>query len=223
MSEPTLYYTPGTCALSCIVTLRWLEIPFQLCRVEGTLRRDPEYRSRVNAHGKVPTLRDDDFLLTENGAILPYLAAKNPSKGLLPEPGSRERARFDEWLFYFDSGYHGAYNPVFKPQLYTDDEALHDVLKKRALVNVEGAYTFIDEKLEGREFFMGDSPGILDAYFFAMSRWGPRVGVTVEGRFPNVQRHMDTLARDPGVRFALGVEAGEVVEADGAFRGHVSL
>lgn len=58
-----------------------------------------EYRS-LNSQGKVPTLLEGDLILTESGAILNYLASKNPAAGLLPDSSARERARYDELCLF---------------------------------------------------------------------------------------------------------------------------
>lgn len=60
--------------------------------------RTPDYLQK-NPMGKVPTLVDGDFALWESGAILAYLAAKKPEKGLLPtEP--RAHADVLRWMFW---------------------------------------------------------------------------------------------------------------------------
>ena len=52
----------------------------------------------LNSKEKIPVLVDDDFVLTESAAIVTYLGDKHGM--LTPEPGSRERARYDEWTSY---------------------------------------------------------------------------------------------------------------------------
>ena len=55
----------------------------------------------LNVKGKIPVLVDGDFVLTESAAIITYLAdAYGPNRGLVPAPGIRERAQYNEWLAY---------------------------------------------------------------------------------------------------------------------------
>ena len=56
-----------------------------------------EFRA-LNPKEKVPVLVDGDLVLTESAAIVTYLGDR--CGGLTPEPGSIERARYDEWLSY---------------------------------------------------------------------------------------------------------------------------
>ena len=59
----------------------------------------PEYLA-LNAGGKVPTLVDGEFVLTESGAICTYLGDRFPATGLTPQVGSRERARYNQWCYF---------------------------------------------------------------------------------------------------------------------------
>lgn len=54
----------------------------------------------LNPAGKVPTLVDDRFVLTESAAILTYLGDRFPQAGLLPPVGSHDRARYLQWAFF---------------------------------------------------------------------------------------------------------------------------
>src|SRR5947209_5312339 len=59
----------------------------------------PDYLAK-NPNGKVPTIDDDGFVLWESAAILRYLAAKRPERGLVP-PDLLEQAQLDQWLFWW--------------------------------------------------------------------------------------------------------------------------
>ena len=54
----------------------------------------------LNPGGKVPTLVEDDFVLTESGAIVAYLADKRPDVGLMPAAGTPERAKCWQWMLF---------------------------------------------------------------------------------------------------------------------------
>jgi glutathione S-transferase len=61
---------------------------------------------RLNPKRKIPVLVDGDFTLTESAAIVNYLGdtyghgAGRPGVRLVPDPGTRERARYDEACFF---------------------------------------------------------------------------------------------------------------------------
>jgi glutathione S-transferase len=57
--------------------------------------------TRLNPRQKIPVLQDGDFTLAESAAIVTYLAEKyGASTGLVPPPGTRERALYYEWCFF---------------------------------------------------------------------------------------------------------------------------
>ena len=94
------YFNP----MSRAVTTHWMlvelgveheQIVVDLMSGEG---KTPEFRS-INPMGKIPTLVDDDVVVTEVAAICAYLADKYPEKGLAPPHGSKERGKYYRYLF----------------------------------------------------------------------------------------------------------------------------
>lgn len=54
----------------------------------------------LNTSGKVPTLVDGDFALSESGAICTYIGDRFPASGLTLSVGTAERARCDQWCYF---------------------------------------------------------------------------------------------------------------------------
>jgi glutathione S-transferase len=80
-----LYYTPGACSLADHIALREAGIAFDSERVDlktKTTASGADFTA-INAKGYIPTLvLDDGAVLTENIAVLDYIAAKAPALGL---------------------------------------------------------------------------------------------------------------------------------------------
>ncbi len=57
------------------------------------------YRA-LNPQGKVPTLVDEELVLTESGAILNYIAAKSGNLDLIPSNDLQLRAKYDEACYF---------------------------------------------------------------------------------------------------------------------------
>src|SRR3546814_3750081 len=72
------------------------------------------YTTLFRSWAKVPALEIGDVILTENVAILTYIAEQVPAFGLLPVSGM-ERARALEWLVLLPSTVHVASRPIFRP------------------------------------------------------------------------------------------------------------
>jgi len=90
----TLYYSPGACSMAAHIALEEAGAQYALKLVsipKGEQLAD-EYLQNVNPRGKVPSLRTQDGILTENVAILTYIARVFPHARLLPdEPISMAR------------------------------------------------------------------------------------------------------------------------------------
>jgi len=60
----------------------------------------PEY-TRLNPSQKIPTLQDDDLVVSESAAIVNYLTTRyGAAKNLQPPADPGERARYDMWCFF---------------------------------------------------------------------------------------------------------------------------
>ncbi len=59
-----------------------------------------EFRA-LNPRGKIPVLQDGDLVLAESAAIINYLVENYaPGSGLVPRPGTPQRAFYDQWCFF---------------------------------------------------------------------------------------------------------------------------
>jgi len=199
-----LFYTPGTCALACMVSLEWLREPYRLCRVEREARSSQMYRA-INPRAHVPALRVDGRTLVEANAILAHIADRRPAAGLLPANETWERDVANQWLAYLASGFHPAFWPYFRPDRYTTDSRHEMSVKEGAERSIRRELSFVDRNLEGRDWIVGDRRTVLDVYLHSMDRWAKSI-VDMALEFPNVARHQNALQADRSVRFALAIE-----------------
>ena len=112
-----LYYLTGACSLACSIALREAGLKFELVKVDRKTKRaaDGLDYHEVNPKGYVPALTlDDGQVLTENIAILQYIADRNPAAKLAPAAGTIERYRLEEWLSFVTAELHKGYTPLFR-------------------------------------------------------------------------------------------------------------
>ena len=89
-----LFISPGACSLAPHIALRETGADFEAVKVDLAVRKTEagEDFLTVNPSGKVPALTlDSGETLTENPAILLYIADQNPACGLAPAEGSLDR------------------------------------------------------------------------------------------------------------------------------------
>jgi glutathione S-transferase len=162
-----LYYAPGACSLSPHIVARELGIPIELKKVntkDKTIEGGGDF-SKINPRGYVPALElDNGQILTEGPAIVQYLADQKPDAGLAPKWGSFERYRLLEWLNFLTSEIHKSFSPLFKPN--TPEE-----YKKIAKENLATRFDWLDKQLAGKEYLLGKSFSVADAYLFVLLGW----------------------------------------------------
>jgi glutathione S-transferase len=122
MTDITLYFAPDTCARVPMIALEETGHPFQtelIAFMRGD-HRSPEYLA-LNPKARVPTLVVDGRPLTENVAILTWLAARFPEADLLPQPqDALDRAHIISDLAFCASGLHPIVTRLRIPQYFCD-------------------------------------------------------------------------------------------------------
>ena len=196
-----LYYSNGACSLSPHIVLRESGLKFDLVRASTkthALDDGTDYYT-INPKGSVPLLElDNGERLTEGPAIVQYIADLVPAKNLAPANGTLARYRVQEWLNYITSEIHKTYSPLFRPN--TPDEfktIARDALQKK--------YEYVDGKLEGKNYLMGENFSVADAYLFVVTTWAPHVGVNLSA-FKSLSAFMDRMRARPAVQEALQAE-----------------
>ena len=202
-----LYYFPGACSLADHVVLEWIGVPYDTVRLDRGALKSPEYLA-LNPNGAVPLLVDGDFLLTQNVAILYYLAERYPQAQLLGDGTARGRAEVLRWLGFLNSDVHPAFKPIFAPQRFLPDEKLSGAIADTARGAVRTYLDRLNARLEGREWLV-DSRSIADPYLLVLLRWAIRLKIGLEG-FDRLSRFLQRMYADAGVRAAILAEEGRV-------------
>jgi len=195
-----LYLVPGACSLASDIALREAGISFDSARVDiRTKKVDGADFTQINPKGYVPALQlDDGQVLTENVAVLQYIADRNPSAKLAPAAGTLERYRLQEWLSFINSEVHKSFSPLFSPEATepTKEYARHYLTRR--LNYLQGA-------LGDRKYLMGDQFTIADAYLFTVLGWGHHVGVDLT-KWPGLKAYHERVGARPKVVEALTAE-----------------
>ena len=194
-----LYFAPLACSMATRISL------YEAGADANYIYRDRKKRLpdgsdfyQINPLGMVPTLRTDDGeILTENGAILQYVADRLPAAELAPK-GGVERARLQQWLSFFGTELHKA---IFIPLL--DHKAPQDV-KAYALTLVDARFAILEKHLKGREFVL-DKFSIADAYLTTVLNWTRAVPIDLS-KWPAVKDYHSRMRKRPSVSRAWNEE-----------------
>jgi glutathione S-transferase len=158
----------------------------------------------------VPTLRTDEgVVLTENAAILQYVADRFPQSGLGAAAGI-DRTRLHQWLCFIGTELHkGLFVPVL------DRKASQDV-KAYVLEKNLSRLDYLDNYLKGREFLL-DHFSVADAYLVTVINWTMATPPIELSKWPNVKAYYEHLRQRPSIVKAIAEEF-ELYKAEQARR-----
>jgi glutathione S-transferase len=195
------YYTTTTCSLASHIGLEEAGAPFEAHFVK--LYREAEvaaYRAIVPS-GKVPALRVDGALLTENLAILAFLGRVFPDSGLIPaEPFAA--ASCLSLMSWFASSVHLDRRQAQVPSRFAADESTHEALAAEGAARFLADLRRIDSMLADRQWLIGDDFSAADGYALVFWGWAVADGQPVE-RLPNYAAHAALVMARPAVQRAL--------------------
>ena len=195
-----LYYSPGACSLSPHIVLREAGLKFEpvLASTKTKKLQDGTDYYTINPKGYVPTLElDNGERLTEGPAIVQYIADQAPAKNLAPANGTMARYRLQEWLNFITSELHKGIGFMFGPAA-EDAKAL---MRSKASERLK----WVDEQLEGKQYLMGDSFSVADAYLFTVTNWTKHVGIDISA-LKHLGAFQARVAARPAVQEAMKAE-----------------
>jgi len=154
-------------------------------------------------------LKHDDFVLTENVAILHYLAELYPAAQLLGGPTLGERAEVMRWLAFLNSDVHKSMASLFgyrKRQVENDPCA--DAAAMAAERKIRDYLKRLDQQLDGRDWIAGGR-SVADPYLFVVLRWAAKLQIEADD-LSCLTAFANDMYADASVRAALVAEEGTV-------------
>jgi len=197
-----LYFSPMACSLASRIAVyeSKAEADVRFIEVDPKTKRTLEGENYLEIYplGLVPLLRlDDGSLISENAAVLQYLAARYPKSELLPSD-SVELARLQQWLCFIGTELHKAlFIPLFDQKAPEGTRA--HVLKKQ-----ERCLAYLDRHLTDRAFLL-DRFTVADAYLFTVLNWTAPTAVDL-GRWPAIETYHKGMRTRPNVERAVQFE-----------------
>ena len=195
-----LYFTPGTCSLADHIALEWIGKPYDAQLVTREERKQPAYLA-INPAGAVPALDVDGWILTQNVAILNYLADRFPEAKLGGDGSPQSRAHVNQWLSLVNSDVHPQFKVWFGGADYLGDKALIEKSQDNARTSLRTLFERIDQQLAGKDFVTGER-SIVDPYLFVVLRWAQAMKVDLSG-LDHLHAFSARMRQNPGVQRAL--------------------
>ena len=197
-----LYFSPLACSMATRIafyeageTANYLEVDPKTKVVQN----DGSDFRKVNPLGLVPTLRTDDgTVLTENAAILQYVADRFP-KAAIGTSSAIERSRLHQWLCFIGTELHkGLFIPIL-------DKTAPEEMKTHVLKKNLSRLDYLENYLKGREYLL-DHFSVADGYLVTVINWTMATPPIELAKWPAVKAYYERLRTRPTIAKAIAEE-----------------
>ncbi|KAI1750521.1 glutathione S-transferase [Xylaria castorea] len=221
MSQVTLYYGKGSCALAPHAVLRHIGIPFKAVEMlfrpgesglqasDGSLS-NAEFR-KINPAGYVPVLVVDGEPVTEQFAVIIMAASLSPDKeagAALLGRDQLDRVRVAQWMAWISDTLHSSgYGAHLHPERYVEDNKdMYDAVKAKGLKTIKYSYDLIEKRLGERAYAVGQYLTVVDFFLYVVWTWGTplaHIDMKIYPAYEKLVRRMEAL---DGVKKAVEAE-----------------
>ena len=207
-----LYYAPKTCSLAPMIALEEAGAEYEAHKVNFA---DNEQNTApfkyVNPKGRVPALATDKGVITENVAILSFIADVYP-KMRLSRSDPFAFAQMQAFNAYLSSTVHPHHAHNRRGARWSDDPAVVEAMKIKVPQNMTDCALYIEKNyLKGNSpeapWVMGGQYTVADAYLFTIANWLEGDGVDTS-KFPNILAHRAAMLERPAVVAAMEKHGG---------------
>ena len=201
-----LYFAPGTCALATHIALAEAGADYTAERIDfkTNQQQSPEFLA-INPKGRVPALVTDRGVLTENVAMLAYIAQSFPKAKLAPVDDPYAFAEVQAINSYLSSTVHVAHSHKGRGYRWATEESSFADMKKTLPKSMAAVFALLEQKMLKGPWMMGETYTICDPYLFTLTGWLEGDGVDI-ATLPKVADHFKRMKDRPAVQKALAEE-----------------
>jgi len=196
-----LYFTPLACSMASRITAYEAALPVTFVEVDpkiGQLPDGGDYHA-INPLGQVPALMTDaGETMSENAAVLQYLADQAPASGLVPRAGDIARYHLQQWLSFIGTELH---KQLFIPLLAQQS---NDGAKDFALLRGARPLARLNAHLVENDYLL-DRFTVADAYLVAVLNWAQYCGLDLTG-YTAISAYLKRLKERPSIARAMAEE-----------------
>lgn len=191
------YYSLAPNPMKVALFLEEAGLPYEAVPVDTRRgeQHKPEFLA-INPNAKAPAIDDDGTIVFDSNAILLYLGEKT---GKFMPPAAL-KGEMLSWMFFISSGI----GPYSGQSVHFANHApeKNEYAIKRYAFEAKRHWSILNDRLEGRDWLVGDSYSIVD-----MAAWGWEraaafvLGAELDG-LTNVQRHFAAINARPAAERA---------------------
>jgi len=196
-----LYFSPLACSLASRIASYEANARVSFEEVDPKTKLTSSGRDFLQLHplGLVPVLElASGAVLSENAAVLQYLARTHPEAQLAPTDALGS-ARLQQWLCFIGTELHkGLFMPLLSKKTGTE-------AKQYALSHAESRLSWVARQLRGRQFLL-ERFSVADAYLLTILNWTIATPVDLSP-WPELLEYQARLRGRPSVARAFDEES----------------
>jgi len=189
-TKAKLYYTPTSCGFASFLSAHAgkTDIDSEQVDLKTHLTAGGADFYKINPKGNVPSLvLPNGVVLNEGAAILQWIADNaTGERKVAPANGTVGRYQVQNALNYIASEVHTNVGGLFNPKW---DDAARALIKERAYQKFE---YLTKNDLNGKNYLVGDSFTIADAYLYIVLSWSGYVGLTLDNH-PVIKAYFERI------------------------------
>ncbi len=195
----TFFGAKGSCSLATHIALEEAGADYVFKKIDTAAgeQRSPEYL-KINPKGRVPALVTPDGVLTENVALLLYVAQTQPKAKLAPGDPF-QLARMNAFNAYLSSTVHVNHAHKMRGSRWSDDAAVIENLKLKVPQTMTGCAALIETEYLKGPWVMGEQFTVADGYLLTITTWFEGDGVDMS-KFPKLTAHKAAMLARPAVQ-----------------------
>ena len=199
----TLFHFPASCSRVTMNALEEIGLEFatQMVNLPSNEQKTPAYLA-INPKGKIPTLRIDGRLLTENAVILGLLDRLYPAADLLPhseDPVSAVQPHID--MGWCAATLHPIVRQIRNPQRWTQGET--SGIQADGIEKMNAECAGFAARLSAGRWWYGERWSILDTYVYWVYSTAAKGGVFSLAPFPALGEHAARVRERPSFQRVL--------------------
>jgi glutathione S-transferase len=198
-----LFFGPQSCALASHIALEESGAEYEAVRLDlgAGDQKKPEYL-KVNPKARVPALVTERGVLTENPAILAFVAQSFPKAKLAPLDDAFAFAKIQAFNSYLCSTVHVAHAHGRRGYRWADAQSSFDDMKRKVPESMAACFDLIEKEMFDGPWVAGADYTIADPYLVTLESWWESDRIDPK-RYPKLLEHRNRMADRPAVKRVL--------------------
>jgi glutathione S-transferase len=203
----TYYFSKSSSAIAAHILLEEVGAEYQAVEVSipDGAHRSADFLAR-NPKGRIPVLGTPQGHISENPAILEYIAATHPQAGMQPE-GAFAQAQARSFCAYICATAHVAFAHRHRGARWATQEASYADMQQKVPQNLQECAQLLEQELALDPWVLGARYTYCDPYLF-MFMGSLAVAEVDVAPYPKLRAHQEAMLERPATQRIVALNEG---------------